>query len=212
MSAESETSGRPTSLRARQKLFTRGQLLEAATEEFASRGYVNTTVDDIVARAGTSRATFYMHFASKAEVLSVINDTLHPEIDDLYRALDAALAAGSRDDLRGWFRLSFDWWERHLSLVPTWEQAILLEPEITERANDVISGRLDLMTAYLGRFAPEEREQARLRIMLLDAQLSRFLYRWPLVGRAPEERAMVIDVLTEIWHGALHPTSPTSDS
>ena len=58
-----------------------------------------------------------------------------------------------------------------------------------------------------GAAAEEVRQQ-----VLLDAQLSRFLYRWPLVGRSPEERAMVIDVLTEIWHGALHPTSPTSDS
>ena len=43
----------------------RRRLLQAVTDEAAVRGYVNTTVAHIIARAGVSRATFYALFADK---------------------------------------------------------------------------------------------------------------------------------------------------
>lgn len=43
----------------------RTRLLQAATDEVAERGYVNTTVAHIIARAGVSRATFYALFADR---------------------------------------------------------------------------------------------------------------------------------------------------
>jgi AcrR family transcriptional regulator len=45
----------------------RDRLLEATTEVVAEQGYVKTTVADILARAGVSRATFYGLFADKEE-------------------------------------------------------------------------------------------------------------------------------------------------
>jgi AcrR family transcriptional regulator len=43
----------------------RDRLLQAATDEAAERGYVNTTVAHIIARAGVSRATFYDLFSDR---------------------------------------------------------------------------------------------------------------------------------------------------
>jgi AcrR family transcriptional regulator len=43
----------------------RVRLLQAATDEVAERGYANTTVAHIIARAGVSRATFYALFADR---------------------------------------------------------------------------------------------------------------------------------------------------
>ncbi|WP_433191704.1 TetR/AcrR family transcriptional regulator [Nocardia sp. CA-107356] len=43
-------------------------LLDAATRVFAERGYDKTTVADITAAAGVSRATMYIYFASKDEI------------------------------------------------------------------------------------------------------------------------------------------------
>src|SRR5688572_4913669 len=43
----------------------RGRLLQAATDEAAERGYANTTVAHIIARAGVSRATFYDLFSDR---------------------------------------------------------------------------------------------------------------------------------------------------
>ncbi|WP_433716161.1 TetR/AcrR family transcriptional regulator [Nocardia sp. CA-084685] len=43
-------------------------LLDAAARVFAERGYDKTTVADITAAAGVSRATMYVYFASKDEI------------------------------------------------------------------------------------------------------------------------------------------------
>src|SRR6202012_6277244 len=47
----------------------RGRLEQAAGELFAERGYDQTTVADIAARAGLTERTFFRHFADKREVL-----------------------------------------------------------------------------------------------------------------------------------------------
>jgi len=48
---------------------TRERLFEAALEEFRAVGFEQASVGRIAARAGTSRAAFYFHFACKEEVL-----------------------------------------------------------------------------------------------------------------------------------------------
>jgi AcrR family transcriptional regulator len=47
----------------------RGRLEQAATALFAERGFDQTTVADIAARAGLTERTFFRHFADKREVL-----------------------------------------------------------------------------------------------------------------------------------------------
>ena len=47
------------------ELSQRARLLEATTDAVAEQGYVKTTVADILARAGVSRATFYQLFSDK---------------------------------------------------------------------------------------------------------------------------------------------------
>lgn len=47
----------------------RRQILEAATELFATHGYRKTSINDIAERAGVAKATFYVHFDAKSDVL-----------------------------------------------------------------------------------------------------------------------------------------------
>jgi AcrR family transcriptional regulator len=48
---------------------SRGRLQQAAMELYAERGYDQTTVAEIAARAGVTERTFFRHFADKREVL-----------------------------------------------------------------------------------------------------------------------------------------------
>jgi AcrR family transcriptional regulator len=58
----------------------RQQILTAARDEFAKRGYHQTTIDDIVAQAGVARGTFYLYFEDKRAVFSDLIDRFAVEL------------------------------------------------------------------------------------------------------------------------------------
>ena len=82
---------------------SRGRLEQAALALYAERGFENTTVAEIAARAGLTERTFFRHFADKREVLFGGEDVLAGLFADAIRAappgatltecLQAALAA-----------------------------------------------------------------------------------------------------------------------
>jgi AcrR family transcriptional regulator len=70
----------------------RGRLEAAAAELFAERGFGQTTVADIAARAGLTERTFFRHFADKREVLFSGQDQF---TDAVVSAVAAAPAGAS---------------------------------------------------------------------------------------------------------------------
>ena len=74
--------------RGRPRSSSKESLEEAATELFLEHGYQTTTVDDIAARAGVSRATFFNYFPTKSAVLWVA-------VDRALDALERELATGA---------------------------------------------------------------------------------------------------------------------
>jgi AcrR family transcriptional regulator len=73
----------------------RRRLIEdAATQLFAERGYLATTIDDIVAGAGVTKPMLYRHFESKQDLVMTL---LERHRDELAAApLDALLASADR--------------------------------------------------------------------------------------------------------------------
>ncbi len=71
---------------SRWKPDARGRLEQAAFELFVERGYEQTTVADIAARAGLTERTFFRHYADKREVIFGGSHVLK---DELVRTLDA---------------------------------------------------------------------------------------------------------------------------
>ncbi len=58
------------SLRQRTRRAVRGEIVAAAMEQFLSRGFDETTVEEIAHSAGISRRSYFRYFASKEETLS----------------------------------------------------------------------------------------------------------------------------------------------
>lgn len=61
---------------------TRNRLIAAAFDLFEQQGYDATTVDDIAARADTSRSTFFRHFRGKDDVVLPDHDALLARVGD----------------------------------------------------------------------------------------------------------------------------------
>jgi AcrR family transcriptional regulator len=68
---------------------TRTEILATASELFGRHGYQRTSLREIAARLGVSKATVLYHFPTKAEILAAL-------AEPLLRELDAALA-GARE-------------------------------------------------------------------------------------------------------------------
>lgn len=66
----------------------RERLVDAAFDLFAERGFEHTTVEDIVARAGVGRTTFFRLFRSKEHVI-------FPDHERLLAALEERLSTGT---------------------------------------------------------------------------------------------------------------------
>ena len=67
---------------------TRGRMVDAAMALFTERGFDSTSVEDVVARAGVGRTTFFRHFPTK-------EDVVFPDHDGLLRLVDARLATAT---------------------------------------------------------------------------------------------------------------------
>jgi AcrR family transcriptional regulator len=69
----------------------RRRLLNGARDTFVAKGYAASTVDDIVARAHTSRTAFYRLFSNKEDcLLELYRDATATLVINLVKAADAA--------------------------------------------------------------------------------------------------------------------------
>jgi AcrR family transcriptional regulator len=75
----------------------RERLVAAAFELFEGQGYDATTVDEIAARAGTGRSTFFRHFPTKDDVVLPDHEALLRRVHD---RLATASASGRDHALR----------------------------------------------------------------------------------------------------------------
>lgn len=73
-------------LRENKKLQLRENILNAAAHEFAERGFIHTTVSNIMQRANLGVGTFYNYFSSKEEVLMNLVKNLFTEVEKKIQA------------------------------------------------------------------------------------------------------------------------------
>ena len=79
------------------------QILDAAQQEFAERGFAATRMDDIARRCGLSKGGLYAHFASKDEVFEALlsRSLTLPDLEDLPSLGGANTARGVAEWLVG---------------------------------------------------------------------------------------------------------------
>ena len=107
-SPTSSPAGSPRSPRwERRKGARPGELLDAALDLFVEKGYAATRLDDVAARAGVSKGTLYLYYASKEDLFkAVVRQNIVPLIEAFER--DVAQSNATSAELLGeFFR---QWW------------------------------------------------------------------------------------------------------
>jgi AcrR family transcriptional regulator len=70
---------------------TRGDILRAALNRFAEKGYAGTSVQEIVDAASVTKPSLYYHFKNKADLYVALLDWA---FDERYRLMEEAVAKG----------------------------------------------------------------------------------------------------------------------
>lgn len=185
-------------MRDRHRLLTRDEIMSAALEAFAERGYVASTVDDIVRRAGIGRATFYLHFDSKAAVLRELRNTRMT----VWSQQDAPRGGKSgRPSIRGFFEKVVDFYTSAPELYMALHQARAADPEFaaahreTMEANVTDWVRTDAMPG-----ATEG--QLRLAIAMMYTMVDSFMHLWLADGWALDREA-AIEAMTDALYATM---------
>lgn len=78
-------------------------LMAAAAALFIAKGIEATTIDDIVARAGVAKGTFYHYFATKTDVVVALRERFSRDfVNSVNEAIEACPAADFPARLSGW--------------------------------------------------------------------------------------------------------------
>jgi AcrR family transcriptional regulator len=198
------------SLRAAQKAMTRKLLLDTALEMFQAKGYASTTIDDIAAAAGTTRATFYAHFPSRLELMKALIGELNEHLDrtssrthgSTAPALVAVVRSGDRGEIREWLRGVASRWDTIRPYVTVAFEAAAVDRELRPLADEFLDEAVSDIVEGLdaaGRFEPRTR---RLRGVLAMAQLDYVALHWR-EGRWDADLNGVIEVLGDSWSDLL---------
>ena len=97
------SSSEPSSSRAERAAGRRQAIIDAALDEFISRGFTATRLDDIAKRAGVAKGTIYLHFKDKESMFEeLIRTALVPLIGRLHAP--PAIGGSVRDAIEGFAR------------------------------------------------------------------------------------------------------------
>lgn len=184
-------------VRTEHRELTRRRLTEAAGTAFRERGYAGTSVDHIARSAGISRATFYLHFTSKAELIAEIWAIVRVRLLELHRSL-AAEPFLNEEVLANWLDETFDFYAEHRNELLAIHEAIALEAEMAKRYRERMSEVSDVIDPLIMRSRGVDAPHARLRSSLLTMQLERFCHFWILRGM-PFDRDAARETMAQLW-------------
>lgn len=96
-----------TSVRRRRKQQRPAEIIEAAVEEFARRGFAATRLEDVAERAGVTKGTVYFYFKDKEELFkAAARSSLIPVVGEI-EALDASFEGSAEELLRAHYRVVY---------------------------------------------------------------------------------------------------------
>jgi AcrR family transcriptional regulator len=192
----------PASLRQEHRDATRRRIIAAARKVFVKKGYARSTIEDITAAAGVSRATLYLHFDSKFALLAAATEKMRAEAIEGARKLSDVLVVGDRVDLRRWMEWALGWYVRNRPMALAGEEAELSE----DKPAEVLRTALDCLEPWVEMWPPEQRTEARMRFELCRVQMR--TYMWGKSRTLFPGQELPVDLFTEIWWATLKAPQP----
>ncbi len=180
---------RDQSRQAQQKQDSRQRILQAAREVLSEIPYAAMRVEDVIARAGISRATFYKHFDGKFAIGRALHAAFAPR---LYAHYDVLLEYDDPTEaqLIDWVERLVGLYRAERDLMVAFAHMLAIEPEFHPIMINIIRETEERWAERIPAFrvpgsnAPDAM-RARIESRLLLRQLNDFCYEvaifeWPI--------------------------------
>ena len=177
---------------------TRQRFVDEALRLFKDQGYEQTSMAQIAAAAGGSRANLYLYFRSKPQIVMARMREIEAEIAELYALLDR-MPEHTPEAMRGWLETARQMWFRYATEFEAIAQAMATDPEVLGEWLDMVQRMSSAPTAlYRGCRSEDERLDREVHMVTLMMSLERNFYFLYLRGhREREDR--VIASLARQW-------------
>ncbi|HEU4975172.1 MAG TPA: TetR/AcrR family transcriptional regulator [Baekduia sp.] len=173
----------------------RSRLLAAMAGAATARGFVQTSVDDVLAGARASRRTFYVHFENREDCLAAAHDAVRRDALHALRSAEPDLDA-SLDRLLRYFAA----WPAHAHLAIT--EIIALGPPGVARLERLAGD----VAAHLGRCIADPPARAEDALTADDLAQVRVAALFRLVQhRVNSGRAASLPALAPVLARAIRP-------
>jgi AcrR family transcriptional regulator len=136
----------------------RGRMLDAICRAVAENGYAETTVADVIQRAGVSRETFYEHFAGKEDCFLSAYDLASVTLQE---AIADAVTSGDDDPLDQYDRAMAAYLET-MSRERAYARLFLIDvygagPDALSRRSRVFQSFVDMVAEMFGARSAADR-------------------------------------------------------
>jgi len=205
-------AARQQTLQESRRAFTHARLVDAARDAFETKGYVDTTVDDITARAGASRATFYLYFPSKAALYDDVSAEIAEDYAVLKENFRQLKSPRTLTDLEDWLRSYVELIRKRRPLVRALLQAEAVEPELTHLRVQTILHHADwwVEEGIVPKPASDDPEWA-VRQLMLGLQVQAFVKVW-IIDEFAVDDDVAIRLLADTWYEQLYNKKPRRPS
>jgi AcrR family transcriptional regulator len=170
----------PPEPRQKRSAEKRERLKAAGRALFGEKGYENTSIDEIAARAKLAVGGFYQHFRSKRQLLLALMDELLEKLSQLN------FRAGGDTDVRAivheLLARAFAHDLRYLGAYRAWQEAVLSDPELARKQVEIHNWTTARVLVVFQRL--QQLPGARQRVDLPGLARAMDSFFWSLLAQA----------------------------
>jgi len=170
---------------------TRQQILDAANRVFLERSFSAVRVDDIVAEANVSRATFYVYFPSKRDAFLALGIDSVAAGNAVADALDRVPSPLTHANLKAWINRYLDYLEHYGPFIRSWDEALANDPTLQMQSHFNVERFCRRLGLALERLRGRPEGDATLQGLALRGGIEGVWYFWRLSEMAHERDEVV---------------------
>jgi AcrR family transcriptional regulator len=189
-----------TSARTAKSVATRQRIVDEALRLFREQGYEQTSMAQIAAAAGGSRANLYLYFSGKPQIIMSRMREIEAEVADLYMFLDQ-MPEHTADAMRLWLEKARQMWLRYAPEFQAINQAMAADPTVLDEWLGLVQRISSAQTSlYIGCRTDEEREDREVHMATLMTSMERNFYFLYIRGHRDREDRVLASMARQWAH------------